>query len=340
MRIPRRARGAAVAWLTGLGMVIETWPLEAGVLAAGAVAVALGSARLAAWAFPRQRRRLRRVGPALEGSGHPGACDAWLHVVSGATPRSVTRGVVELSARFLDHGHRVLLVDGARRLRLEQGFGREARWGFGECLEGALPVLGVVQDTGCAGLLLLARGSTAGATGWSQLGRVLEETRPYFGRVVLALDQAAPREAGQALSGLQAEAWWSGGGALPRARRTFSERLGIHCTTLALTASPGVQLEAMRARHGGCLATAYEAGLEAIPPPPPPPEPAATAPILDCDLRVRERLRFLLWMRRIRSQAAPAAHAFEAGAAAPSSGALMGRHGPRPYGEAIPAGSL
>lgn len=322
--------------MAGLGVVIGPWANDAAAVAAGAVMAAIVAARLAARVLPGAPGRVRRIHSGLGASDRLGACDAWLHVVSGAASRRVSGAAIELCAGFLRDGHRVLLVDGARRLRLERRFGREARWGFGECLEGAWPVLGLVQDTGCAGMLLLARGAAVGAPGWSQLGRVLEETRPHFGRVVLALDRAVPREAGQAFSGRRVEGWWAGGLALPRARQEFSRRLGIRFVVLKLHASSGVRLEAIESARP--LMTTSATGLVAIPPPPP--EPVAPAPTLDCDLRVRERLRFLLWMRRIRSQAAPAAHAFEAGAAAPSPGALMGRHGPRPYGEAIPAGSL
>ena len=312
-RVPWLARGAATGWLTVLGMVVETWPPGAGALVASAAIAALTGVWLGVWAIPGAvRREDDRLD--FDAPRRPGACEAWLHIVSGGAPRVVAQGAMELCAQFLEDGHRVLVVDGGRRLHLEQWFGREARWGFGECLVDAMPVLGVVQDTGCAGLLLLARGSTAGAEGWSQLGRVLDETRPHFGRVVLALDLAAPREAGQALSGRYLEGWWAGGGALPMVGRALSERLGIRLLSLELTALPDVQLEAIRARPVSARTSALEAEFEGKPPRPP--EPAAVDPILDCDLRVRERLRFLLWVRCIRSRTAPAAHAFEGGAVA------------------------
>src|SRR5512145_1986539 len=66
----------------------------------------------------------------------PEATGAWLHVVSGATVPTLSRAVFELAARFLAGGHRVLLVDGAPRLRLHDRFDREPRWGVIECLRG------------------------------------------------------------------------------------------------------------------------------------------------------------------------------------------------------------
>ena len=73
----------------------------------------------------------------------PEATGAWLHVVSGASVPALSRAVFELAARFLAAGHRVLLVDGAPRLRLHDRFDREARWGVIECLRGEFPALGL-----------------------------------------------------------------------------------------------------------------------------------------------------------------------------------------------------
>ena len=92
--------------------------------------------------FPAPGRLGAGLAPAPETTG------AWLHVVSGPTVPALSRAVFELAARFIARGDRVLLLDGAPRLRLHERFDREARWGVLDSLSGGLPVLGLVQDAG------------------------------------------------------------------------------------------------------------------------------------------------------------------------------------------------
>lgn len=238
----------------------------------------------------------------------PEATGAWLHVVSGATVPALSRAVFELAARFLAGGHRVLLVDGAPKLRLHDRFDREPRWGVIECLRGELPALGLVQDSGRLGLYLLAHGTPVGEPDWTGLGRVLETIRPYFGRAILAVDPDAPAVVGETLAGVHLEGWWPQGGSEARRAAGIGGRLGIQFADLSLDSMLLPRLEALDARLWSLVA-----------PPAPPPEtetpeavsaeePAADSteaeePVtLDSDARVRERLRFLLWMRRVEAE--------------------------------------
>jgi hypothetical protein len=251
------------------------------------------------WAGPGPQR-LGAVTPRA-----PEATGAWLHVVSGPSVPAISRAVFELAARFLAGGHRVLLVDGAPKLRLDERFDRESRWGVVECLGGGLPVLGLVQDSGRLGLYLLAHGMPAGTTDWTRIGRVLDEARPHFGRAILALDPDAPAAIGQALAGVHLEGWWPQGGSEARRAAGIGGRLGIQFADLNLDSMLVPRLEALEAR----LWTLVAPAPPAVPPAPeetaaPPVEEAtAVEPIsLDSDPRVRERLRFLLWMRRVEAE--------------------------------------
>ena len=150
--------------------------------------------------------------------------------------------------------------------------------------------------------------------------------RPHFARTVLALDADAPAAIGDALAGWHLEGWWAGGARAGRRAVKMADRLAIHLCDLDLTATPEARLEALDARLRGREsaptlsdeavvqerldaltrdavdqaltagpgegATVTPPGAQAIPPPP---------VVLECDLQVRERLRFLLWMRRIQS---------------------------------------
>lgn len=284
----------------------------------------------------------------------PESTAAWLHVVSGSSPAIVARGVLELSARFLSSGHRVLMVDGGPHLQLHDRFDREMRWGVIECLTGEMPVLGLVQDVGRLGLYLLAHGLPAPRTHWAQLGRLLDEAHPHFGRTVLAIESNTPAAVGEALAGWHLEGWWaSPEGRERRKGDRLSDRLGIHLSDLSLEAMPDAKLEALDVRLWGLVAegpaTAATPGIVApmpltvpepiataahsepitsrlaaiaatlVPPAPAPAlvpathatarrlEPAASpltvASALDSDARVSERLRFLLWMRRVQTEA-------------------------------------
>jgi len=238
----------------------------------------------------------------------PNAAGPRLHVVTGATAMVVTRGALELAARRVALGERVLLVDGSARLRLHERLGRDARWGLLECLAADMPMLGLVQYAGHPGLYLLPYGNADRAVGWSRLGRKLDEVEPHFARIVLALDPHAPGELGDELRGLAMEGWWGvpDGGLAGGADKAVA-RFGIVFRALDLTDVPEATLEALAAR------------VVALRPPGPVPEPApvlahavASGPllerpalepiVLDCDLQVRERLRFLAWMRRLQAR--------------------------------------
>lgn len=238
----------------------------------------------------------------------PEATDAWLHVVSGASVPTFSRAVFELSARFLAGGHRVLLVDAAPRLRLHDRFDRESRWGVIECLRGEYPVLGLVQDSGRLGLYLLAHGAPATTPDWAAMGRLIESARPHFGRAVLAVDPDAPAALGEALAGVHLEGWWPQGEGQAMRAAGIGGRLGIPFADLSLDAMLLPRLEALDARLWSLLAP--PAPIEAPEPMPAEAEAAAAEgtqePImLDSDARVRERLRFLLWMRRVEAEGRP-----------------------------------
>ena len=234
----------------------------------------------------------------------PEATGAWLHVVSGASVPALSRAVFELAARFLARGHRVLLVDAAPKLRLHERFDRESRWGVVECLDGELPVLGLVQDSGRLGLYLLAHGTPAGTPAWPRIGQILDEARPHFGRAVLALDPDAPAAIGEALAGAHLEGWWPGGSEARRAAG-IGGRLGIQFADLNLDSMLLPRLEALDARLWTLVAPAPPAEEPAAPAAQPSADEAAevSEPVrLDSDPRVRERLRFLLWMRRVEAE--------------------------------------
>ncbi len=242
-------------------------------------------------------------------SRDPGTTGAWLHVVSGATVPSLSRAVFELAARFLAGGHRVLLVDGAPRLRLHDRFDRESRWGVIECLLGEFPALGLVQDSGRLGLYLLAHGTPAGTpagtTEWTGLGRLLEAIQPHFGRAILAVDPDAPGAIGEALAGVHLEGWWPQGGSEARRAAGIGGRLGIQFADLDLDSMLLPRLEALDARLWTLLAPpALVEAPDAAPAEAPAGESTqSTEPVtLDSDARVRERLRFLLWMCRVEAE--------------------------------------
>ena len=227
---------------------------------------------------------------------------AWLHVVTGPNVPAASRGVFELAARFLAAGQRVLVVDGAPRLRLHERFDRAAGAGLREYLEGETPVLDLVQDSGRLGLYLMAHGTPATPPAWEELGPALERAKPYFGRVILALDAEAPAAIGAALAGRRTAGWWSHEG-----RGTpgydVASRLGIQCDELDLEEMLMPTLEALENRLWALVTagrTSDAPGLAAAPAAPAVPEPPAP---VESDAAVRERLRFLLWTRRVESEA-------------------------------------
>lgn len=273
------------------------------------------------WDGPRSER-LGVVTPRA-----PEATGAWLHAVSGASVPTLSRAVFELAARFLAGGHRVLLVDGAPKLRLHERFDRESRWGVVECLGGGLPVLGLVQDSGRLGLYLLAHGTPAGETAWPRLREILDSARTHFGRVVIALDPDTPAVFGEALAGVHLEGWWPQGGSEARRAAGIGGRLGIQFADLNLDSMLIPRLEALDARLWALLAPAPHAETPGERPEEPPatrptgsaaaePEGASEPVSLEGDRRVRERLRFLIWMRHVEAEGA---RPVPAGAASPES---------------------
>ncbi len=256
----------------------------------------------------------RPVSPSVRALGSsglgtdPGAASPNLHVVTGARPGLVLRAALELAAHRIAVGERVLLVDGSPRLRLHDRIGRDARWGLLECLAADMPVLGLVQYAGHPGLYLLPHGKAERSVGWSLLGRKLDEVLPHFGRIILAVDPQAPAAVGDALRGRAMEGWWAGGDDhFPRAAESAMSRLGIAFSPLSLADLSEPSLEAMADRvlelrppgePADLAPITAPATVERRPVPRPPLEPI----VLDCDLQVRQRLRFLAWMRRVQAE--------------------------------------
>ena len=277
-------------------------------LAALLAATLLGLAwrRSAAPGWPRHRAGL----PDLEASSIPTsgvvASPAWLQIVSGPDCERLTRGVLEIASALNERGERVLVVDGARRLRVHEPLRREGAPGLLECLAGELPVLEAIQGGVEERLCLLPRGNPMRPEAWPQLGRLLLEARTRFDRVVLALDFAVPAEAGPAFAGLGAEAWWCPDGSASILSSALAERIGIPLQNISLSVPVDVLDEATgQAANPGLGAAAYLAGRGPAPgtgpgergvraPVPP--------PIVDCDLQVMERLRFLVWMRSLQAE--------------------------------------
>jgi hypothetical protein len=238
----------------------------------------------------------------------PGARGAWLHLVAGPSSAAVARAAMELSAHALARGERVLVVDGGPRLRLHERFGREARWGLMECLLADMPVLGLVQYGGRPGFYLLAHGNATRGEGWSALGQRLDDARLHFGRIVLAVDASAPHALGAALAGRLLEGWWAGSPKrLPAVAVALSDRLGIPLSSIDLGAVSDGSLEEL----GGRVTALSRAHVPVYTPVivsvhAPEPEPLPVAPqqpiVMDCDLQVRQRLRFLAWMRRVQAE--------------------------------------
>src|SRR5262249_25220046 len=261
---------------------------------------------LAAWAKARLLRdEAERWGAH---AADPAVAGPRLHVVTGPTAPAVTRGALELAARRIALGERVLLVDGSPRLALHERLGRDARWGLLECLAAEMPVLGLIQYAGHPGLYLLAHGNAERAAGWSQLGRKLDEVVPHFGRIVLALDPQAPAELGDALRGLAMEGWWGlPDGHLGRGSDHTTARLGIVFHSLDLSGVPDATLEALAERvvalrPEGPVPEPAPITAYAVPSRPELQQPALEPIVLDCDLLVVERMRFLVWMRRLQAE--------------------------------------
>lgn len=233
---------------------------------------------------------------------------AWLHVVSGPSARRVAHATVELAAAWIARGERVLLIDGGPRLRLHGPLVAEPTLGLSECLQRDVPLLGVVQCVGVPGLYLLAHGAPIPNRVWAGLGRLADDARPHFDRVLLALDMGAPYDVGRALAGRYVEAWWSDSAPERRAgAQSLSERIGIRLRGMELGHESKPMLEALReaveARRDAGAPRPEGLAVGADRPAPVPAIPPRRTPvIMDCDLQVRERLRFLMWMRRLQRE--------------------------------------
>lgn len=268
-----------------------------------------GLVALLAAALARRGRRTGLAGhmPALAPARDPSPMLPWLHVVAGPSPAAALRGAFELAAHALARRERVLVVD-AGGARLHERLQRDSRWGLAECLGADMPVLGMVQYAGRPGFYLLARGNPGRACTWAGLGRCLDDARLHFGRVIFLVDRTTPREFGEALAGRPLEGWWAAAiERLPEAAVALTTRLGIAFSGMSLGALPEASLEILGARTAALAAAlpprveealAAPAEPEPLPLPAVPPEPI----VLDCDLQVRQRLRFLAWMRRVQSE--------------------------------------
>ena len=231
---------------------------------------------------------------------------AWLQIMSGPDPEHLTRGLFEAANALIEHGERLLIVDGARRLRFHDAIRGEAGPGLLECMSGLLPIDEAIQGSAEERLCFLPRGNPMSSEAWPQLGRLLLEARPHFDRVVLALDFAAPHDLDPALEGLGAIGWWCPDGSASILAAALAERIGIPMRNIRLPLPEEAipELEVPRA-------TAFAPG--------PRPAPAAAyvpypvlgerdvrpriePPVVDCDLQVRERLRFLVWMRSVQAE--------------------------------------
>jgi len=281
----------------------------------GAGAVLGGLVALFAALLGLRARGLNSRGAARRADGgstrDPSAAEPWIHVVAGPSAANAVRAALELTAHALARRDRVLVVD-AGNGRLHERLGREARWGLMECLQGDMPVLGLVQYAGRPGFYLLARGHAARSAAWAGLGRCLDDARLHFGRVVFVIDRSTAREFGDALAGRPLEGWWAEPGRHRAAAAIeLSAKLGIAFSGIDLAAIPKVSLEVLGVRVAE-LAAALPVAIEPTPPERALPEVPAVAPppepvVLDCDLQVLQRLRFLAWMRRVQSESRQAA---------------------------------
>lgn len=231
-----------------------------------------------------------------------------LHLVCGTNRTAVTRAALELAAHPLAAGERVLLVDGSAKLALHERLRRDARWGLLECLAADMPVLGLVQYAGHPGLYLLPHGNAERSVGWSPLGRKMDEVVPHFGRIVLILDPRSSESVGDALRGRAMEGWWaSADGRTGRAMEDATARFGIVFQELDLSPLSEATLEALvervRAlRPIGPVPEPAPITARALPPRAEPVRSVLEPIVLDCDLQVRQRLRFLAWTRRVQAE--------------------------------------
>ena len=115
------------------------------------------------------------------------------------------------------------------------------------------------------------------------------------------------------------EGWWPQGGSEARRAAGIGGRLGIQFSALNLDGLLVPRLEALEARVWGLIVPPVEAGapIAQTPGSTPAEVQEESAPLdLESDPRVRERLRFLLWMRRVEAEGAASVASGAAGAEA------------------------
>lgn len=277
-------------------------------LATGAGAGALLATVVLLLASAGARRSPRAASLTGEFGGAPADPGPSLHVVCGVQRQVVIRAALELAAHRLAAGERVLLVDASARLALHERLGRDARWGLLECLAADMPVLGLVQYAGHPGLYLLPHGNAERSVGWSPLGRKMDEVMPHFGRIVLLLDPKSPSGVGDALRGRAMEGWWaSADGRTGRAADDAVARFGIVFNELSLTGTSEATLEVLAERVRGLRPAGPPPELAPITAPtviqrPALPKAVLEPIVLDCELQVSQRLRFLAWTRRVQAE--------------------------------------
>jgi hypothetical protein len=267
---------------------------------------------------------------------------ARLYVVSGESAADVAAGAAQLAAPFIARGERVLILDGGRALKLHAPFGDQPRWGMSECAAGRAPLLGIVQRAIVSGLYLLPRGEDdrdlwPGAT--RVVDDALSHFARVILAVDLA-GAAACGDAlrGRWIEGW----WTGAGANQRRRLEAVTARLGIAMHPFELELSPDRLLEELPRRidelrtrlpvaevvrtetarefagahatrgaeaparfpaeaHGGPpqVATAVSAAASG-------PERERLSPhvtrVVETDVTTRERLRFLMWMRRVQAE--------------------------------------
>jgi hypothetical protein len=272
--------------------------------------------RLAPWGRPAAARsRLDfPAGPSL---------DVPLHVVTGPHAQRVARGVLELAARFLAAGESVLVIDGSPRLALHARLGCAATPGLVDATEYERAVRDLVAPTACPGCSLLAHGDPLRHVRWPRFAMVYESARAEASRVILGLALDAPRAAGRALAGTPLTGWWAAPDLTCRPAKGFARRQRIPLSDIELDPMLEPSLDGLRRRSrtlsGSRARTPVPVPdarlldpvvVEVAAPEPipsrvafaPPPE---SADVFDGDPRVRERLRFLMWTRRMHADAPP-----------------------------------
>ncbi len=240
-----------------------------------------------------------------------------LHLVCAAEEARVAGGVASLALSFLERRERVLVIDAGLGAGLHAWLGGVPRLGLAECLAERVPVLGLVQRGPAAGLWMLARGAARRYDAWSRLGRVVDEACSHFDRVIVAAPATALPSLGFGLAGGEVVGWWATAGNGERIPSWAVSRFGKALSRLPLPPkselSPQTVAQALArlpaAPEPLPIARVLPEPVPAPTPQPAPPEPA----IVDCDLHVRERLRFLAWMRRVQRESRSGSEAVLAG---------------------------